>query len=154
LYELVLQKPLVTQQQQQQQQQRMPNGAYRGRGDPRHGRGRNDGPHGRGYRGGRTGRGMPYGPPMETPPNAAANHRSNEFSHDAARPQRTAHDGSAPGQGQGQGQGRGVPIERGNTRGGAHCGGRGGRGGGNVQKVYAAKPAGDQASAGKLPART
>lgn len=150
---LVQQKPLDN----QQQQQRMPNGSYRGRGDPRRGRGRNDGPPGRAYRGGRGGRGsqgLQYGPPIDAPAGghmAAANLRSGEFSRDAARPQRMANDGSTQGLNPGQGQGRTAPFGRGNTRGGGSHRGRGGRSTSSAQKMYVPKSGGEEASAGELP---
>ena len=128
------------------QQQRIPNGTYRGRGDPRRGRGRNDGPPGRGYRGGRVGRG-PQG--MQFPldavpknPMPAANPRSQDFNRDPARPQRMVNEGGP------QGQGRGMPFGRGNTRGGGSYRGRGGRSN-NAQKVQAVKPSGDDSKPGR-----
>lgn len=132
----------------QQQQQRMPNGSYRGRGDPRRGRGRSDGLPGRGYRGGRGGRGpqgMQYGPQIDPVGNnavTAISRRPEDFNRDPARPQRMVNDG-AP-----QGQGRGTSFGRGNPRGGGSYRGRGGRTG-NAQKVQPVKPTGDESKPGK-----
>ena len=145
IFSLAVQKPADNQQ--QQQQQRMPNGSYRGRGDPRRGRGRNDGPPGRGYRGGRGGQGpqgMQFNPPLDAAPNnpmAAGNPRSQDFNRDTARPQRMANEGGS------QGQGRGMPFGRGNARGGGSYRGRGGRSN-NAQKAQAVKPAGEDSKPG------
>lgn len=132
----------------QQQQQRIPNGSYRGRGDNRRGRGRSDGPS-RGARGGRGGRGGPpmqYGPALDAAssmPMAAANRRSEEFSHNPARPQRMVNEDGP------QGQGRGAPYGRGNSRGGGSYRGRGNRTS-NSQKAPAVKPSAEASKPGKL----
>lgn len=126
-----------------QHQQRVPNGSYRGRGDTRRGRGRNDGP-GRGYRGGRGGREGPhmqYGPALDavaSNPMGPANRRSEDFSHNSARPQRMHSE-------DGQGSGRGAPYGRGN-RGGSSFRGRTN----NSQKVQAVKPLPEASKPGRF----
>ena len=124
----------------------MPNGAYRGRGDPRRGRGRSDASLGRGFRGGRGGRappGLQYGPAQEALPNmTAANRRIEDFSSDPSRPQRMVSEGLS------QGPGRGMPYARGNPRGGGSYRGRGGRSN-SAQKVQVAKPSGEETKPGK-----
>ena len=141
LQPFVVQKPVAS------QQQRMPNGSYRGRGDTRRGRGRTEGP-GRGYRGGRGSRGGPamqYGPALDavaSNPMAAANHRSEDFGHNPARPQRMVNEDGP------QGSGRGAPYGRSNPRGGSSYRGRGGRST-NAQKMQAVKPVAEAGKPGK-----